>query len=68
MKNKFFKKPFFTEYFLAPTSETFSLANIIESEKKTGFFHHFPKNSISAKLEFFVQFFCTFYFVYFQSI
>ena len=35
MKNEFFRKPYFTEYFLAAAFETISLANIVESEKKT---------------------------------
>ena len=35
MKNEFFRKPYFTEYFLVAAFETISLANIIESEKKT---------------------------------
>ena len=35
MKNEFFRKPFFTEYFLAAAFKTISFANIIESETKT---------------------------------
>ena len=35
MKNEFFRKPFFTEYFLVAAFKTISFANIIESEKKT---------------------------------
>ena len=61
MKNKFFKKPFFTEYFLAPTSETFSLANIIESEQKTlDFSTIFQRIQFLQNLNFLYSFFVHF--------